>query len=131
MKNRYVLYNLVWVAIILIQIGCKDHSRHPSTQKWLMNPEMKIHMDSSKRILDEYIIKNDIEYIALALNLNDQNEKLINSSKLDPKAVIPLQEWYVGQNQLLKNLYAAKTIEEARIIIQISNQFNQFNDAFQ
>ena len=45
---------------------------------------------------------------SFALNLNDQNEKLINSSKLDPKAVIPLQNGMLGKINFLKNLYAAK-----------------------
>jgi uncharacterized lipoprotein NlpE involved in copper resistance len=102
------------VALSFILFSCDNHSHENATetatqeehqhgaesasielnngQKWKVNAEMIPYVQDAEKALNDYDIEN---YAALATQLTEENQSLINSCTMDGKSHEELHKWHI------------------------------------
>lgn len=101
-------------------------------QKWIVNEEMKPYINKSKLLTNSFLQSNSTGYHALAKQLKEQNDQLIQSCTMDGKAHDELHKWLHPHMQLVSQLDKAETAAKANsIVLSIKNSFETFDRYFQ
>jgi hypothetical protein len=98
-------------------------------QKWQVNAEMTPYVQDAEKALSDYDNEN---YTALASQLTEKNQALINSCTMDGKSHDELHKWLHPHMELVKALSEAENTEKAnQIVNEIKESFQTYNTYFQ
>lgn len=86
-------------------------------EKWLVNEEMKPFVLNGSKLVNAYIRNNQTDYKALAIQLKDQNNKLIKSCTMDGKSHDELHKWLLPHLELVKELENSPDENEVKEIV--------------
>lgn len=97
--------------------------------KWVINDEMKPHLQASEKLLQEY---NGNDHKTLAEGLKNNNNKLISSCTMKGESHEQLHVWLYPHIELVKKLEGAGSEEEAdHIVEELRLSFNTFKEHFE
>lgn len=101
-------------------------------KKWLINDEMRPHLQASQELLETYQPEGKPDYQALATALQDNFNKLISSCTMKGPAHDQLHTWLYPNLQLVQKLQTAASPEEAGEIIEnLQLSFDTFQQYFE
>lgn len=101
-------------------------------QKWVVNEEMKPHLEEGHKALVVYVDSKDSDYKALAENIKQANRSLISSCTMDGKSHDELHKWLYPHLELTKSLEQAENQEQANEIIhELEDSYSDYNKYFQ
>ena len=129
MKN--ILIGLIALAIAY---SCCDHNISESSNKlndgnkWEVNDDMKIHIIQGEDIFQAYVSEDKSDYKALANELKDQNNKLIESCSMTGQSHDELHKWLMPHLELVDKLGNSESNEEAKKhISDLKLSYQQYN----
>jgi len=115
---------LVLLSILTI-VSCNSHQKSHSDgislnngEKWIVNAEMKPHIQEGKEILEAYQADGGSDYKALAEQLERANAELIKSCTMEGESHNQLHNWLLPHMKLITKLEESKSQEEAEKIIE-------------
>ncbi len=94
-------------------------------EKWLVNEEMKPFVLKNSELVNAYIRNNQTDYKALALQLKEQNNKLIKSCTMDGRSHEELHKWLLPHLELVKELENLPDENEAKEIVMKLQKSNE------
>lgn len=101
-------------------------------QKWVVNAEMKPHLEQSERILNDYLTQKGADYEKLAADLKVQNDQLIKSCTMKGKSHDVLHQWLHPHMALIENLSEEKDPKQAASIVgELKQSFKTYQNYFQ
>ncbi|MBK8041708.1 MAG: hypothetical protein IPK21_03040 [Haliscomenobacter sp.] len=101
-------------------------------QKWVVNAEMKPHLEQSERILNDYLTQKGADYEKLAADLKVQNDQLIKSCTMKGKSHDVLHQWLHPHMALIENLSEEKDPKQAASIVEeLEQSFKTYQNYFQ
>lgn len=101
-------------------------------QKWVVNAEMKPHLEQSERILNDYLTQKGAGYEKLAADLKVQNDQLIKSCTMKGKSHDVLHQWLHPHMALIENLSEEKDPKQAESIVEeLEHSFKTYQNYFQ
>lgn len=100
--------------------------------KWKINPEMKPHLDSSSKLLDDYVRLGSKDYTRLASEMSKQNDALISSCTMQGPDHDALHKWLHPHMELIKELSNADDERKAdEVVTNLKESLNQFYQYFE
>ena len=115
------------------------HHSHESSQmlelnngeRWIVNDEMKPFVKKQEELLNRYIESGNSDHTALADQLQEQNQLLIESCTMTGKSHDELHKWLHPYMALLARLNRAETKEDAdRVIAEIEESLETYHAHF-
>ena len=101
-------------------------------EKWIVNSEMKPHIEKSKELLKKYNSTKGNDYKQLAEDLKDQNNALIKSCTMKGESHDELHKWLHPHMGIIEDLSNAKDLNEAETIIsRLEASFKTYDKHFQ
>jgi|SRR5690554_137418 len=101
-------------------------------QRWIVNEEMKPHVEQGQKVLMEYIDSNGSDYKALAAKIQEANKNLISSCTMDGKSHDELHKWLYPHLELVKSLEQADDQEQAKNTIhELERSYEVYHNYFQ
>lgn len=152
MKN--ILKNSALFVIFVFFIGCNNSKNNKSTEnhsdieklqnedisimnlndgnKWLVNEEMKPYVEDAKTLLIDFKKNKSENYKELATALKNKNLQLIKSCTMKGQSHDELHKWLFPHIEKINELATANNTTEAlKIIHQLENSFNIYDQYFQ
>jgi hypothetical protein len=128
---------ILMIAGMTFIMAC--HSNHQKIdielnngEKWIVNSEMKPHIELSADLLNQFISNQDKDFHQLAKNLKEQNNALIKSCTMKGKSHDELHKWLHPHMELIDELSNAKNYNDAEeIISKLENSFKTYHKYFQ
>ena len=100
--------------------------------KWLVNDEMKPHVQQGEKSLNDYLASSDRDYKSLAQDLKQSNKNLIASCTMEGKSHDELHKWLHPHLTLIGDLENAQSEEEAsKVVEKLNNSFKSYHTYFQ
>jgi hypothetical protein len=124
------------LALILL-FGCNSNQPQDDINmnegvKWVVNAEMKPHIQKGNALLDDFIEQKGTDYLELAKNLKAQNDELIQSCTMTGESHDELHKWLYPHIGLINELSQAKTMDEAEdIITKLDKSFITYQNHFE
>lgn len=116
----------------IIEIEDEDVLTLDNGNKWLVNEDMKPHIEKGRVILEEYVKSQSNDYKNLAIHLKEQNNLLIKSCTMTGKAHDELHKWVHPHLELVKELEAVQTNEESSDVIKrLQASYQTYSQFFQ
>lgn len=152
MKN--ILKNSALFVIFVFFVGCNNSKNNKSTEnhsdieklqneeisimnlndgnKWLVNEEMKPYVEEAKTLLIDFKKNKSENYKELAKALKNKNLQLIKSCTMKGQSHDELHKWLFPHIEKINELVTANNTTEAlKIIHQLENSFNIYDQYFQ
>lgn len=133
-KVQHLILMIVGMTFI---IACntnhqKEDIKLNNGEKWVVNSEMKPHIEKGNALLNEFISKQEKDYQNLAESLKEQNNALIKSCTMKGESHDELHKWLHPHIELVDKLSKASTMDEAEVTIaELENSFKVYHDYFQ
>lgn len=100
-------------------------------EKWEVNEEMKPYVSNSQELLHDYIENQKNDYVALAEDLEQQNNLLIKSCTMQGKSHDELHKWLHPHMELVAALKNTSDENEAKILItRLQQSFGVYHQYF-
>lgn len=100
--------------------------------KWVVNDEMKPHVDRSEAILTEYVAAGNTNFESLAEYLKAQDDSLISSCTMKGEAHEELHKWLHPHLELVKALQETKDeTEAAQLVSKLKHSFKLYREYFE
>lgn len=100
--------------------------------KWLVNDEMKPHVEKGESALNDYTTSNGTDYKALAMDLKDADKALISSCTMVGESHDELHKWLHPHLTLVGDLENAKSEKEANEVIEkLDVSYKNYHTYFQ
>lgn len=125
------------LGLTLIVASCNSNHKQSNInlnngEKWIVNSEMKPHIEKGNELLSDFISKKDEDYKKLAKNLKAQNNYLIKSCTMKGESHDELHKWLHPHMELIEKLSNADNIEKAEdIISELNKSFETYQNHFQ
>lgn len=99
--------------------------------KWEVNEEMKPYVSNSQELLSDYIEQQKNDYVALAAELEQQNNLLIKSCTMEGKSHDELHKWLHPHMELVAALKNTSDENEANLLIsRLEQSFDVYHQYF-
>lgn len=100
--------------------------------RWLVNDEMKPHVEKGEQALKAYTSSNGSDYKALAQELKSADKALISSCTMEGKSHDELHKWLHPHLTLVSDLESAETEQEANdVIAKLQESYQNYHTYFQ
>jgi|GEM_PF-574925 len=100
-------------------------------QKWIVNEEMKPHIEQAEQLLQDFLRKGKDNYDPLAEALQTKNTALIQSCTMKGQSHEELHKWLEPHLKLTKELAAADSPEEAQATVkELQSSFEVYHKYF-
>jgi hypothetical protein len=128
---------LILLSILTI-VSCNSHQESHSDgislnngEKWMVNAEMKPHIQEGKVILEAYQADGGSDYKALAEQLEAANADLIKSCTMDGESHNQLHNWLLPHMKLITKLKESTSQSEAKqAIAELEESFETYEKYF-
>lgn len=101
-------------------------------ERWLVNEEMKPHVQSGENILKTFFEENSTNYDELVVNLENAHQSLIKSCTMEGKSHDELHKWLHPTLEAVKELKEANTSEEQRELTErLVDLYDTYHQYFQ
>lgn len=99
--------------------------------RWVVNDEMKPHVEKGEGILKSYIDTKNTDYKSLAVELDAANKNLISSCTMTGKSHDELHKWLHPHLELVKKLEAEENENHAKeIIADLETSYQNYHKHF-
>lgn len=100
--------------------------------KWLVNDEMKPHVQQGEKALNAYLASASTDYKSLAEELRTSNQNLIASCTMQGQSHDELHKWLHPHLTLVSDLEKSGTDEEASEVIEkLTASYKSYHTYFQ
>ena len=131
-------YKLIFSLVITLFFGsCGNNKKEAEIvlndgMKWKVNAEMMPPLESSKKLISEFVNSGDKDYEVLAAKLKENNELLISSCNMKGESHNELHKWLHPYMALLDELDGANDLDEANEASKkIEASYDSFDQYFQ
>jgi len=137
MKKLSTLALILWSILIIVSCNSlqETHSDGISLnngKKWMVNAEMKPHIQEGKEILEAYQADGGSDYKALAEQLEAANAELIKSCTMDGESHNQLHNWLLPHKKLISKLKDASNEDGAeQVIEELEESFKTYEKYFE
>jgi len=101
-------------------------------KKWVVNPEMRPHIEGAERWLDEQLKQGMVDPVKLAEGLKSYNTKLVKSCTMEGESHDVLHEWLHPHMALIEDLAKSEDkAETEKHIASIMRSFALYNRYFE
>ena len=131
------MQKLIFFSMLILFLGACNSKPQENIQlnngeKWLVNAEMKPHVQLSSKIFSDYLAQSGSDYKKLATDLKDQNDQLIKSCTMKGESHDELHKWLHPHITLVSNLAEAEDATTAKsIVAQLEQSFKTYHNYFQ
>ncbi len=141
-KNKIIpdmkmkIAKLITSLAVVLLFGCNSNHQESNInlndgEKWVVNAEMKPHIDKGNELLDNFIQNNGTDFLELANKLKAQNSALVQSCTMKGESHDELHKWLYPHMKLIDNLSKASSLVEANeIIFQLEDSFDAYQQHF-
>lgn len=101
-------------------------------QRWMVNEEMKPHVEQGQKVLMEYINSSGDDYKALAMKIQEANKNLISSCTMKGESHDELHKWLYPHLELVKSLEQTEDKDQAeKTIHELERSYEVYHNYFQ
>lgn len=101
-------------------------------KKWMVNEEMKPHIDSMKMLLDNFTMTNAESFHVLSASLAGHNQNLISSCTMKGPSHDELHKWLHPHMERVEKLAQISTEEQGvEVFNAINESFKEFDEFFE
>lgn len=101
-------------------------------ERWAVNNEMKPYVTAGTELVDNFIKAGNTDYVALAKQLKEQNDKLIKSCTMEGKSHDELHKWLHPHLELVKELEEEKdAAKNKEVVTHLKDSYEMYNKYFQ
>lgn len=133
-KAQKFMLMIVGMAFV-VACGSNDHEGDlhlNGSEKWVVNSEMKPHIERGDELLKEFISTEDKDFARLAKDLQEENTALIKSCTMKGEAHDELHKWLHPHMELIEELSKAKDFNDAEeMIAKLEVSFETYHKYFQ
>lgn len=102
-----------------------------NNEKWAVNEEMKPYVMQGEELVNSYLQTNNTDYVGLAKQLKDLNNKLIKSCTMDGKSHDELHKWLHPHLELVGKLETSRDAENGKVVAkQVSDSYANYHQYF-
>ena len=106
---------LLIICSLFVLLACNTNKSETNIEldngdKWLVNAEMKPHLEKQHDLLQDYSSTKNDDYLALANQLKEANNDLIKSCTMEGKSHDELHKWLYPHIQLIDSLSKSPSI---------------------
>lgn len=100
-------------------------------EKWVVNAEMKPHIEKGHELLNDFIERGGTEYKELAEGLRMQNLALIESCTMKGESHEELHKWLITHMGLIEQLSTSMDNDQSEeLIADLEESFNTYHKFF-
>lgn len=101
-------------------------------ERWIVNEEMKPPVLKGEEVVKEYILREKDDYKALATDLKDFNNAVIESCTMEGKSHEELHKWLHPHIELVLSLEIADDQDKAQeLISELNKSYETYHQYFQ
>lgn len=96
-------------------------------EKWIVNDEMKLHVQNGSILVNNYIQDKQTDYKALAQLLKDENNNIVKTCTMKGKSHDELHKWLHPHMELVKALEnETDASKAAEIVLELQQSYQQY-----
>ena len=132
---KFKLAPILLTGAVII-VGCNNNSQSKDiklddSKIWVVNAEMKPHIDAEIALLNQFVAQKDQDYLELSKNLKIKNDSLIKSCTMTGESHDELHNWLLPHIELINQLSLAENFNEAESVIsQLEKSFQTYKSRF-